>query len=82
MLNCVLDGFQGKLTNAKWVASGHCSANTALRDINNLRHYWPTRVTVDLVVFILPCDAAALAAVLGDGVQRIPCIKMLYGANL
>jgi Fic family protein len=35
----VLDGFQSKLTNAKWVASGHCSVNTALRDINNLRHY-------------------------------------------
>jgi len=32
----VLDGCQHKLINAKWAAGG---ANTALRDINDLRHY-------------------------------------------
>ena len=26
----------GKLTNAKWAAMGKCSADTALRDINDL----------------------------------------------
>ncbi|MEP6772469.1 MAG: Fic family protein [Polaromonas sp.] len=36
VLNRVLDGFEGKLTNAKWAAIGKCSADTALRDINNL----------------------------------------------
>jgi Fic family protein len=36
VLNRVLDGFEGKLTNAKWAALGKCSANTALRDINDL----------------------------------------------
>jgi Fic family protein len=36
-LNRVLDGrFEGKLTNAKWAALGKCSADTALRDINDL----------------------------------------------
>ena len=39
ILNRVLDGFEGKLTNAKWAAIGKCSANTVLRDINDLRHY-------------------------------------------
>jgi len=32
----VLDGMEGKLTNAKWAALGKCSADTALRDINDL----------------------------------------------
>ncbi|OOG37215.1 Fic family protein [Polaromonas sp. A23] len=36
VLNRVLDGFEGKLTNAKWAAIGKCSADTALRDINDL----------------------------------------------
>ena len=36
VLNRVLDGFDGKLTNAKWAALGKCSADTALRDINDL----------------------------------------------
>ena len=27
---------EGKLTNAKWAALGKCSADTALRDINDL----------------------------------------------
>ena len=36
MLNRVLDGIEGKLTNAKWAAMGKCSADTALRDINDL----------------------------------------------
>ena len=35
-LNRVLDGLEGKLTNAKWAALGKCSADTALRDINDL----------------------------------------------
>ena len=36
VLNHVLDGMEGKLTNARWAALGKCSADTALRDINNL----------------------------------------------
>lgn len=36
VLNRVLEGFEGKLTNAKWAALGKCSADTALRDINDL----------------------------------------------
>lgn len=36
VLNQVLDGMEGKLTNAKWAAMGKCSADTALRDINDL----------------------------------------------
>lgn len=36
VLNHVLDGMEGKLTNAKWAALGKCSADTALRDINDL----------------------------------------------
>ncbi len=36
VLNRVLDGMEGKLTNAKWAAIGKCSADTALRDISDL----------------------------------------------
>ena len=36
VLNRMLDGFDGKLTNKKWVAIGKCSSDTALRDINDL----------------------------------------------
>ena len=36
VLNHVLDGMPGKLTNARWAAIGKCSADTALRDINDL----------------------------------------------
>ena len=36
VLNRVLDGMEGKLTNAKWSAIGKCSADTALRHINDL----------------------------------------------
>ncbi len=36
VLNRVLDGMEGKLSNAKWAAIGQCSADTALRDINDL----------------------------------------------
>lgn len=36
MLNRLLDGFEGKLTNRKWAAITKCSADTALRDINEL----------------------------------------------
>ena len=36
VLNRVLDGFEGKLSNARWAALGKCSADTALRDINDL----------------------------------------------
>lgn len=36
MLNRLLDGFDGKLTNRKWAAIAKCSSDTALRDINDL----------------------------------------------
>jgi Fic family protein len=36
MLNMLLDGFEGNLTNKKWVAINHCSPDTALRDIKEL----------------------------------------------
>lgn len=38
VLNRLLDGFEGKLTSAKWAAIGKCSNDTALRDINELVH--------------------------------------------
>ena len=36
MLNRLLDGFEGKLTTAKWAQIAKCSHDTALRDINEL----------------------------------------------
>lgn len=36
VLNKLLDGFDGKLTNKKWAAIAKCSSDTALRDINDL----------------------------------------------
>ncbi|QAU35115.1 Fic family protein [Janthinobacterium sp. 17J80-10] len=36
LLNRLLDGFEGKLTSSKWGAIAKCSADTALRDINEL----------------------------------------------
>lgn len=36
VLNRVLDGMEGQLTNAKWAAIAKCSPDTALRDINGL----------------------------------------------
>jgi Fic family protein len=36
VLNRMLDGMEGKLTNAKWAAMAKCSPDTALRDINDL----------------------------------------------
>jgi Fic family protein len=36
VLNRVLDGMEGKLSNAKWASIAACSADTALRDINDL----------------------------------------------
>jgi Fic family protein len=36
VLNRVLDGFEGKLTNAKWVGLTKTSSDTALRDIDDL----------------------------------------------
>jgi Fic family protein len=36
MLNRLLDGFEGKLTTAKWATIGECSHDTALRDIQDL----------------------------------------------
>lgn len=36
VLNRVLDGMEGKLSNAKWAAVAKCSSDTALRDINDL----------------------------------------------
>jgi Fic family protein len=36
VLNRVLDGFEGKLTNRKWAAIAKCSRDVALRDLNEL----------------------------------------------
>jgi Fic family protein len=36
LLNKLLDGFEGKLTSSKWATIAKCSADTALRDINDL----------------------------------------------
>lgn len=36
VINRLLDGFDGKLTNAKWAALAKTSSDTALRDINDL----------------------------------------------
>jgi Fic family protein len=36
MINRMLDGFEGKLTSQKWAKITGCSADTALRDINDL----------------------------------------------
>ena len=36
MINRLLDGFEGKLTTAKWSKIAKCSHDTALRDIQNL----------------------------------------------
>ena len=36
VINRLLDGFEGKLTNAKWAALAKTSPDTALRDINDL----------------------------------------------
>jgi len=36
IVNRLLDGFEGKLTNAKWAALAKTSPDTALRDINDL----------------------------------------------
>jgi Fic family protein len=39
MLNKLLDGFEGKLTTSKWAKINKCSADTALRDIQQLLNY-------------------------------------------
>jgi Fic family protein len=36
VVNCLLDGFEGKLTSSKWAALTKTSPDTALRDINGL----------------------------------------------
>jgi Fic family protein len=36
MINCLLDGFSGKLTSSKWAKITKCSQDTALRDIDDL----------------------------------------------
>ena len=36
MLNLLLEGFEGKLTTSKWAKINKCSADTALRDIQDL----------------------------------------------
>jgi Fic family protein len=36
VLNRLLNGFQGKLTSSKWAKLAKCSADTALRDIDDL----------------------------------------------
>jgi Fic family protein len=36
IINRLLDGFEGKLTSSKWAIICKCSADTSLRDINDL----------------------------------------------
>ena len=36
LINRLFDGFDGKLTSSKWAAIAKCSADTALRDINEV----------------------------------------------
>ncbi len=36
LLNKILDGFEGKLTSAKWAKITKCSKDSAIRDINDL----------------------------------------------
>src|SRR5262249_473759 len=36
VLNRLLDGFEGKLTNTKWAKLAKCSPDTALRDLQHL----------------------------------------------
>ncbi|WP_413439330.1 Fic family protein [Sulfuriferula sp. GW1] len=36
LINCLLDGFEGKLNSSKWASIAKCSPDTALRDINEL----------------------------------------------
>jgi Fic family protein len=36
IINCLLDGFEGKLTTSKWAKIPKCSQDTAYRDILNL----------------------------------------------
>ncbi len=36
LVNRLLEGLEGKLTSSKWAAIAKCSADTALRDINEL----------------------------------------------
>lgn len=36
LVNRLPEGFEGKLTSAKWAAIAQCSPDTALRDIKNL----------------------------------------------
>jgi Fic family protein len=38
LINRLLDGFDGKLTTAKWAAIAKCSSDSALRDITDLMH--------------------------------------------
>jgi Fic family protein len=47
MLNRVLDGFEGKLTNRKWASIAKCSPDTALRDIGDLVAKGVLRRTAD-----------------------------------
>jgi len=39
LLNRLLDGFEGKLNTSKWASIGKCSADTALRDIQELMQH-------------------------------------------
>ena len=36
LISKLLDGFDGKLTSAKWAKIAKCSKDTAIRDINDL----------------------------------------------
>src|SRR5438128_1475612 len=35
MLNCLLDGFEGKLTTSKWAARAKCASDTAMRNLRD-----------------------------------------------
>ena len=55
-LNHVLVDMEGKLTNSKWAVIGKCSADTALRDINDLL----ARAVLRRLGRVLPHDAGGL----------------------
>ncbi|MBZ0186709.1 MAG: hypothetical protein K8F91_10710 [Candidatus Obscuribacterales bacterium] len=39
IINCLFDGFKGKLTSSKWAKREKCSQDTASRDIQMLIDY-------------------------------------------
>lgn len=47
IINLLLDGFTGKLTSTKWAKINKCSADTALRDIQDLMNKSVLRKTIE-----------------------------------